>query len=352
MSYDKNFSIFQNKGLKTKYMATLGNKMETKSSKVAQKNSYKYLCEKCDYSTSKKHNFNKHLSTAKHQNRYFGNTMETFGNTKVAQDNNKKCNFCETYFSSRSGLWKHKVKCSKKYQAKTILDAIQNDSEIHKFLMEQNKQLIDTITEQNTKIIEQNNQLIQMTNANNINNINNSNITNTINNNVNNKFNINMFLNETCKDAININDFINSLSIGIKELEDTARLGYSEGISKIFIDGLNNIDINRRPVHCGDLKRLIIYIKDNNEWIKDNENKDRITSAIKKITTKNIQQITAWQKANPEYCDPDSKVSDIYMKLLYEVMSGDTKEEQEKNYQKIIRNILKQVVIDKQQFIN
>jgi hypothetical protein len=213
--------------------------------------------------------------------------------------------------------------------------------------MEQNKQLIDTITEQNAKIIAQNNQLIQMNNANNINNINNSNITNNVNNNVNNKFNINMFLNETCKDAININDFINSLSIGIKELEDTARLGYSDGISKIFIDGLQNIDINRRPVHCGDLKRLIIYIKDNNQWIKDNENKDRITHAIRQITTKNIQQISAWQKANPEYCDPDSKVSDRYMKLLYEVMSGDTKEEQEKNYQKIIRNILKEVVIDK-----
>lgn len=314
--------------------------METKSS---QKVAKIFVCGNCDYSTCKKHNFNKHLTTAKHQKCYFGNTLETFGNTKVAHDNFKKCDFCDSYFTSRSGLWKHKIKCSKKYQTKTILNMIQNDSEIHKFLMEQNKQLIETIASQNEKLIEQNNQLIQISNANNINNINNTNIIN----NISNKFNINMFLNETCKDAININDFINSLPIGIKELEDTARLGYSEGISKIFIDGLKNIDINRRPVHCGDLKRAIIYIKDNNQWVKDNENKDKITNAIRKITTKNIQQIAAWQKANPEYCDPDSKVSDKYMKLLYEVMSGDTKEEQEKNYQKIIRNILKEVVIDK-----
>jgi hypothetical protein len=318
--------------------------METKSSQKVAKN---FVCKTCDYTTCKRYNYLKHLSTAKHQNCYFGNILETNGNTKVALDNSKKCGFCDSYFTSRSGLWKHKLKCSQKFQTQTILNAIQNDSTIHQFLMEQNKQLIDKIAEQNEKLIDQNNQLIQITNASNINNINNSNITNTINNNQNNKFNINMFLNETCKDAISMNEFINTLPIGIKELEDTARLGYSQGISKIFIDGLNNIDINKRPVHCGDLKRAILYIKDDNQWVKDNENKDKIISAIRRITTKNIQQIAEWQKANPEYRDPDSKVSDRYMKLVYEVMSGDSKEEQEKNYQKIIRNILKEVVIDK-----
>uniref|UniRef100_A0A6C0IWB3 C2H2-type domain-containing protein n=1 Tax=viral metagenome TaxID=1070528 RepID=A0A6C0IWB3_9ZZZZ len=320
--------------------------METESSpKVAKK----YMCKKCDYTTSKRYNFSKHLTTAKHRKGYFGNVLETNGNTKVALDNSKICGFCDTYFTSRSGLWKHKIKCSQKYQTQTILNAIQNDSETHKYLMEQNKQLIDKIIEQNEKLMEQNNQLIQITNASNNNNINTANVTNTINNNNNNnnKFNINMFLNETCKDAISMNEFINSLPIGIKELEDTARLGYSQGISKIFIDGLNNIDISKRPVHCGDLKRAILYIKDDDQWVKDNENKDKIINAIRRITTKNIQQIAEWQKANPEYRDPDSKVSDRYMKLVYEVMSGVSKEEQEKNYQKIIRNILKEVVIDK-----
>lgn len=318
--------------------------METKSS---QKVAKKFVCIQCDYTTSKRGNYSKHLSTAKHQNGYFGNKMETNGNAKVALDKHFLCPFCETYFTSRSGIWKHKIKCSQKYQTQTIMNAIQNDSTIHQYLMEQNKLLIEKISEQNEKLIEQNNQLIQITNGSNINNINNSNITNTINNNQNNKFNINMFLNETCKDAISMNEFINTLPIGIKELEDTARLGYSQGISKIFIDGLNNIDINKRPVHCGDLKRAILYIKDDDQWVKDNDNKDKIINAIRRITTKNIQQITEWQKANPEYRDPDSKVSDTYMKLLYEVMSGDSKEEQEKNYQKIIRNILKEVVIDK-----
>ena len=238
--YDKFLYIFFNNGLKISSLATLGNKRKQMETKSSQKVAVFFECKKCDYTTCKKSNFSKHLSTSKHQNGYFGNTLETNGNKKVAHHKDNKCVFCNYYFSTRSGLWKHKTKCSQKYQTQTVLNAIENDSEIHKFLIEQNKQLLDKITEQNLKLMEQNSQLIQITNASNINNINNTNINNTINN----KFNINMFLNETCKDAININDFINSLPIGIKELEDTARLGYSEGISKIFIDGLQNIDIN------------------------------------------------------------------------------------------------------------
>jgi len=309
--------------------------METKEPKIFETIFY---CKLCDYSTCKRSNLTKHKSTGKHKKA----TLETFGNQKVALDNFFLCKFCERIFSSKSGLWKHNQKCSQMDPTQKILEVIKNDSEVHKFLIEQNKQLIEKITEQNNHLMEQNSQLIQ------VNNINNSNI---VNNKINNKFNINVFLNETCKNAININDFINSLSIGQKELETTAKLGYAEGISQIFIDGLKQIDISIRPVHCSDYKRTILYIKDNNEWIKDNENKDKITNAIKKITYKNIQQIAEWQKANPEYSNPDSKVSDIYMKMLCEVMSGNSKEEQEKNYQRIIKNVLKEVTIDKKSIV-
>jgi hypothetical protein len=309
--------------------------MEIKSS---QKNDPIFFCIFCDYNTSKKSNLIKHISTSKHKIATFGNLLETFGNQKVALDKQNLCVKCERIFASKSGLWKHKRKCSHMDQTQKILEVIKNDSEVHKFLMEQNKQLIEKITEQNKQLMEQNNHLIQVTN------INNSNV---VNNKISNKFNIQVFLNETCKNALNINDFINSLSIGQKELEKTARLGYAEGISQIFIDGLKQIDISIRPVHCSDYKRTILYIKDNNEWVKDNENKDKITSAIKKITYKNIQQIAEWQKSHPEYSNPESKVNDIYMKMLCEVMSGNSKEEQEKNYQRIIKNVLKEVTIDK-----
>jgi hypothetical protein len=154
-----------------------------------------------------------------------------------------------------------------------------------------------------------------------------------------------VFLNEQCKDALNINEFVNSLVLGVKELEQTAKLGYVEGISKIFIDGLNQLNIYKRPLHCNDSKREIFYIKDDDKWVKETDNKDKITNAIKHIANKNIKQISNWQKENPEYMDPDSKQNDKYMKMLCEVMSGSTKEEQQRNYSKIIKNVSKEVVI-------
>jgi hypothetical protein len=153
-------------------------------------------------------------------------------------------------------------------------------------------------------------------------------------------------LNETCKDAINITDFVNSLQVKLKDLEDTARLGYSEGVSKIFINGLNELEVNKRPIHCSDAKRETLYIKNKNEWTKDAD-KTLLTSAIKTIGKKNIQQIFEWQKKYPEYNDPSSRQNDKYLKMLCNAMNGSTDDEQEKNMDKIIRNITKEVIIDK-----
>jgi polyribonucleotide nucleotidyltransferase len=135
--------------------------------------------------------------------------------------------------------------------------------------------------------------------------------------------------------------------VQLKDLEETARLGYSQGVSNIFINGLNELEVNKRPIHCSDGKRETLYIKDQDEWIKEDPLKTHITKAIKTVSNKNIQQIFEWQKKYPEYKDPESRQSDKYMEMICNTMSGSSKEEQEKNIEKIVKNITKEVVIDK-----
>jgi hypothetical protein len=142
-------------------------------------------------------------------------------------------------------------------------------------------------------------------------------------------------------------DFVNSLQVQLKDLEETARLGYSEGVSNIFINGLNKLDVTMRPIHCSDAKRETLYIKDQDEWKKEDSSKTHITSAIKTVGKKNIQQIFEWQKKYPDYNDPDSKNNDKYLKMLCNAMCGSSDEEQSKNMDKIVKNIAKEVIIDK-----
>jgi hypothetical protein len=168
---------------------------------------------------------------------------------------------------------------------------------------------------------------------------------NIVNNNQ--QFNLQFFLNDTCKNAMNIMDFVSQLKVGMDDLEETGRLGFAEGISKIFINGLQQIEINDRPIHCSDPKRAIFYIKDNNLWNKESEDKKLLTNAIKHVANKNIKQIFEWTKEHPEYNDPSSKENDKYLKIVYESMSGSTKEETDKNYNKIIKNIVKETIIEK-----
>jgi hypothetical protein len=165
--------------------------------------------------------------------------------------------------------------------------------------------------------------------------------------NIHNKFNLNVFLNEQCKDAINISDFVNSLVVSVKDLEETAKLGYTEGISKIFLDGLLNMNTHSRPIHCSDSKREILYIKDQDKWEKDNETNDKITKAIKTVAHKNMKMIPEWIKQHPDYNDVNSKTNDKYLKIVMNSMSGSTEEEQKRNVNKIISNIAKETVIIK-----
>ena len=298
----------------------------------------KFICDQCDYYTSKKSNFDKHILTAKHQKCYFGNKMEILG----TDDDSCSCKSCGQKYKTVSGLWKHSKKCSKKDKTQILLDMIKKDENVKEYLMEQNKQLICQLSEQNKTLMEQNTKLFEIAQTNNkVGTVNN------INSNNNNKFNINVFLNETCKDALNLTEFVNQINLSISDLEETGKLGYAEGISQVFIKNLNDIDYNKRPIHCSDSKREILYIKDDDQWVKETASKDKLTNAIKIVGNKNIKQIPKWQKANPKYNDPESKQNDKYMKMVCEVMSGSSKEEQQRNYNKIIKNISKEVIIDK-----
>lgn len=256
------------------------------------------------------------------------------------------CHYCFKKYMSKSGLRKHLKCCMKPTEINTtdLIDIINKDKAIKMFLMEQNKQLIEQLSEQNNKLFEQNNKLMQIVENNKVVSTNTStNILNTVTNN----FNLNVFLNEKCKDALNIMDFVESLVVKVTDLEETTRLGYANGVSKIFIDGLKKLDIYKRPLHCSDLKREVIYIKDSNQWIKENDSKSTLMNAIKCVAKKNVQNIFEWQKLNPEYSDLQSKQNDRYNKIICESMSGSSKEEQLSNYEKIIKNIVKEVVIDK-----
>ena len=189
-------------------------------------------------------------------------------------------------------------------------------------------------------LIEQNSKIMELTKNTNV-------ITNNNNNN-NTNFNLQMFLNVQCKDALNITEFVDSLQPKIEDLEMTGKLGYVEGISKIFLNGLQGLDINRRPIHCSDQKRETIYIKNNNTWEKENDNRENLKLAIKTITSKNIKQISVWQKENPDCFDSSSKKNDQYLRIVSNSMNGLTPEETQKNYDKIISKLVKEVVIQKE----
>ncbi len=310
-----------------------------KSSKI-------YSCKLCHYISSRHSQYERHLLTAKHKKMENVDKMLTDIQKSSKKNNIKKekyiC-FCGKEYSHRQSLSFHKKTCVYE-QPMSSGNTQVITTELVMELIKQNKSLQDMLYEQHSKMYE----IAKEGKIINTNNNNNSTTNNNTTN--NNHFNLNVFLNETCKDAINMTDFIDSLNVNLKDLEYTAKTSYAEGISKIFINGLTSLNVPDRPIHCSDSKRDVIYIKDKDAWEKDDEHKTKLTKAIKLVGHKNMKQISEWQKAYPEYNDPNSKQNDHYMKMLCNAMCGSTKEETDKNYEKIIKNIVKEVVIDKDMY--
>jgi hypothetical protein len=276
----------------------------------------KFYCDKCDYKCSKKYLWNQHIMTRKHVK---ANFPANEANEKYA------CSICNTIFKHQSSYCRHKKKC---------IDMSCNDFNIEiKNKEETEKNLIMMLIKQNRELLE-----VIKNGTYNINNI---------TNNSNNKtFNLNFFLNETCKDAMNIMDFVDSIKLQLTDLIKVGEVGYVEGISNIIVKNLNALNINERPIHCTDKKREVIYIKDENRWEKEDENKIKIRKAINKVASKNQRLISQFKEKYPGCNYSESKYSDQYNKLVVEAMGGSGDNDIEKE-NKIIHNISKNVIIDK-----
>jgi ribosomal protein L37AE/L43A len=281
--------------------------METK---LSQKLAKKFICNFCNYTTFKKCDYDKHLLTRKHQFFMNGNVLETnfdkVANNKIKHD--FTCCNCDKQFITRSGLWKHKKKCIFKTNEtnktnETSIIQIENKKEIIE-LKEDNKELkimIKELIKENAKQQQQIGELIPKVGNNN-------------NNTLNQKFNINVFLNEKCKDAINMTDFVKSIQVSIEQLDFTKHNGLAHGLSKTIMDNMNKLSVFERPMHCTDVKRETLYIKDENEWTKD-LSKEKIKKAINKASGKNYNALQDWKNENPDFLVNDSK-SEYFTKTI------------------------------------
>ena len=277
--------------------------------KNTSKNIKKFECELCEYSCSKKGDWNRHLQTRKHK-------LVTNSDEKTSKNIKSYTCECGKIYKHRQNLYTHKMKCN--YKKCEFLETENEDDSTYKKMymdiIEENKELRGMVKEM---------------------------IPNIGNNNNNKNFNINVFLNENCKDAVNLMDFVNGLQFKMEDVEDMGKLGFVEGTSKIFINGLKELEYTKRPVHCSDIKQETLYIKDNNMWEQDTDNNDKMKHAIDEITKANMHNIPQWIRDNPTFGSDDQclRIISNIMKIQ-EGMNNDEKKQ-------IINNIAKETLIDK-----
>ena len=300
---------------------------------LVAKSSLIFECKKCDYNTNKKCNFDKHIKTKKHIDLHLADTSSP----KVAQPINDAsflCN-CGKIFQHRQSLFKHRNKCSRANE-----DTTKND--IIKQLIIQNQQLIFENKEFKEMMFEQSNKMLEIVSKPTIGSVSN------INNNCNNKnqFNLQVFLNDKCKNAMNMSDFLDTIQIEDDDFENIGKLGYIQGISNIFIKGLKDLDETVRPMHCSDIKRETLYIKENDTWDKD-DSKQKVKNVIAMIAHKNIKYIPIWTDLHPEALDGANKKNDQYMRIANQVTTAITPDD-DSGINKIIRNVANQILIDKE----
>jgi len=284
-----------------------------------------YFCDKCDYTTCKKSNMLNHYNSIKHKSMIIKlNSNEI----KPKQARKFTCQNCHKDYKDYSGLWRHKKICN--FTEIIVEDKKDEITE---------KELIVMLLKQNSQLIEQNNELTK-------NGVHNNSHNNTNNNSHNKTFNLQFFLNETCKDAMNIMDFVDSIKLQLSDLENVGKLGYIEGISNIITSNLKALDVTKRPVHCTDKKRETMYIKDDDKWEKENDDKNTLRKVIRKVACKNQNLIPSFKEAHPDCGKYHSKFSDQFNKIIVESMGGSGENDLEKE-DKIIKNISKEVIVDK-----
>ena len=324
--------------------------------KKSQKNPINFTCLNCDYVTCNKKDYNKHISTQKHK--ILTNDLQKI--PKIPDCTNSigtKNNLCEcgNVYKHRQSLYKHKKFCelinscdiitnhnnqsnynnlnsqndynnkNPNFDKEILLELIEKNHDFQKeMFLDMQKQMFDFMKDK----------------------IGNNNSTNIMNNSNNKTFNLQFFLNETCKDAMNISDFIESVKLQVSDLENIGKVGYIEGISNIIIKNLKALDVNKRPVHCADQKREVMYVKDENTWEKEDENNKKLRKAIRMIAHKNICMLKEFREKYPDCEEYDSNKNSQYNKIVYESMGGKGDDDYDKDT-KIIKKIAKNVIIDK-----
>ena len=314
------------------------------------KNADDFYCKKCNFTCSKKSNYNQHLTTTKHKKL----TMLTDKMPNPLED--LKCAMCNKQYKSRMGLWNHKQKCSPKEEPveetpiKTSQDPpIMPDMSVFIDLLKQNQEFKELMVEQSRQMQEtqQENQELQkqlieavkvgqhIENQTNINNNNNQ------------KFNLNFFLNEQCKDAINMSDFLENMELNLEDLSETGRLGYVGGISRILVNKLQELDIYKRPMHCTDMKRETLYIKENDEWEKQVNSKEKIKTIINKVANENCKNLPQWQEEHPESQVFDTPENLEYVNICNASLGGFGEDENRQYRDKILRSVVKEIMVGK-----
>jgi hypothetical protein len=333
--------------------------MEILEIKKHTKNIPKFVCEPCDFKCCLKSDWERHTARAKHKNHVNGNKMEIKNMKKheknivnIQNDEIDKSDSslpsccCGKVYGTSSGLWKHQKKCNifAVNQNEIINIESNKNNNIKNNMVNTNEfanltNLIYELVKTNTDIQKSVIELCKNGTSNNVVNSNNVNSNNKT-------FNLQVFLNETCKDAMNISDFVESVKLQVSDLENVGKVGYIEGISNIIIKNLKEMDVEKRPVHCTDQKREVMYVKDENIWEKEDENNKKLRKAIRMIAHKNICMLKAFREKYPDCEEYDSKKNSQYNKIVYEAMGGKGDDDYEKDT-KIIKKIAKQVTIEK-----
>ena len=319
------------------------------NAEITPKTAKYFNCKQCIFTCSKLSDWKRHITTSKHLHRINLNNLEQ----EYTQIDKFICKICCKSYKARNSLWYHEQKCKQIEESiesveNTILDAssneikvltnlvielVKNNTELQKQtteLQKQNQDFQKQTTELQKQMIDVC-QKIQPANTT-INNTNSHNKT----------FNLQLFLNEECKDAMNMSEFINSIQLKISDLENIGKNGYVEGMSNIIIKQLNDTDMYKRPVHCSDAKRETLYVKEENKWEKETQETKQMLTAVRGVNKKNFQLLTTWKETHPKCMDSKSNQSDEYMKVVSKVMDGD-----EENINKVIKKVAKEVIIDK-----
>jgi hypothetical protein len=299
----------------------------------SSKSSLTFSCENCVFICSKKQGWERHVQTKKHQ-------ILTNTDQKGQKGTQFSC-VCGKKYKHKQSLFTHKNICQtingKQHVELKIEEKVEKKEEAF-----DKEMLIIQLLKQNQELQKS---LIDISkNAVNVNNNNNNNNTN---NSHNKTFNLQFFLNEECKDALNISEFVSLIKVELEDLETTGRLGYVEDVSRIMNKNLKELDINKRPIHCSDLKRETLYIKNDDQWTKEDDTKPILKKAIKQVANQNIKKISEWRQKYPDCTDTESRKNDLYLKIVSNSMSGLTTEEQITNYEKIVSKVVKEAVIDK-----